>query len=109
MKENTTVTLNATKAISETLQATFVDLTVAIKKFLNGDDISKNIVSTLQGLNNSFSQYFNEVKNGAKTMLEQLSTVAAYFVNFFGKVNELIDGNPGINDEPQQPQSQGAL
>lgn len=109
LKENTTVTLNATKAISETLQATFVDLTVAIKKFLNGDDISKNIVSTLQGLNNSFSQYFNEVKNGAKTMLEQLSTVAAYFVNFFGKVNELIDGNPGINDEPEQPQSQGAL
>lgn len=109
LKENTTVTLNATKAISETLQATFVDLTAAIKKFLNGDDISKNIVSTLQGLNNSFSQYFNEVKNGAKTMLEQLSTVAAYFVNFFGKVNEMIDGNPGINDEPEQPQSQGAL
>lgn len=109
LKENTTVSLNATKAISETLQATFVDLTAAIKKFLNGDDISKNIVSTLQGLNNSFSQYFNEVKNGAKTMLEQLSTVAGYFVNFFGKVNEMIDGNPGINDEPEQPQSQGAL
>jgi hypothetical protein len=47
MKANTNVTLNATKVISETLQTTFVDLSAAIKKFLNGDDISKNIVSSL--------------------------------------------------------------
>lgn len=107
LKENTNVTLNATKVISETLQTTFVDLSAAIKKFLNGDDISKNIVSSLQSLNNSFTQYFNEVKNGVKIMLDQLTTVASYFINFFGKVNEIIDANPSILGSTEENQNEG--
>lgn len=106
LKENTNVTLNATKVISETLQTTFVDLSAAIKKFLNGDDISKNIVTSLQNLNNSFTQYFNEVKNGVKIMLEQLTTVASYFINFFGKVNEIVDANPSILGSTEETQNE---
>jgi hypothetical protein len=39
-------------------------------------------------------------------MLDQLTTVASYFINFFGKVNEIIDANPSILGSTEENQNE---
>lgn len=80
------ITLNATQVITDTLQNAFVELSTAIKNFLDGDKITQNIVHALKGLNENFNKFFSQINNHAKSMLDNLGSVAQSLHTYFNEL-----------------------
>lgn len=89
-------TINATEAITETLQEAFVNLSKAIQKFLSGDTIATNIKIVLEETNAKFQNFFDGILSFTTQVIDNLK-------NCFNRINEhLYDKEQFINKLQQK-------